>query len=163
MNIEKHLDKKHMKEESLRSTLIGAWALVSYETKNAAGKSSYPMGKDAQGIIMYTPDGYMSAQIMKPGTPLFKNSDLSVATDAEYARAAASYLAYSGPFYVDEKTKTLKHAMTVSLFPNWLGQVQVRLVRYEEGLLHLGAEGPILINGEMQDTFLIWKKEPINI
>ena len=151
-----------MGNESLRSTLIGAWALVSYETKNAEGKPSYPMGTDAQGIIMYTPDGYMSAQIMKADRPLFKNNDLNVATDAEYSRAAASYLAYSGPFYVDEETKTLRHSMTVSLFPNWLGQVQVRLVKYEDGLLHLGAEGPILINGELQDTFLIWKKEPIN-
>ncbi|MDB5143438.1 MAG: lipocalin-like protein [Mucilaginibacter sp.] len=151
-----------MKDDSLRSTLIGAWSLVSYETKNAEGHADNPLGKDAQGIIMYTPDGYMSAQIMKADRPLFKNSDLNVATHDEFANAAASYLAYSGPFYVDEEKKSLRHAMTVSLFPNWLGQVQVRLVSLEDGLLHLGADGPILINGEMQDTFLVWKREPVN-
>jgi hypothetical protein len=48
----------------LRDQLIGAWKLVSYEEKPVDGSaSSFPMGEKPMGIIMYTPDGYMSAQL----------------------------------------------------------------------------------------------------
>ena len=54
--------------QSLREQLIGAWTLVSYEERPVDGSPSfYPMSEQPVGIIMYTPDGYMSAQLMKPG------------------------------------------------------------------------------------------------
>lgn len=47
---------------SLREQLIGAWELVSYSAYLPSDKSNaiFPMGENAGGIIMYTPDGYMS-------------------------------------------------------------------------------------------------------
>ena len=32
---------------------------------------NYPTGESPMGIIMYTPDGYMSAQLMRPETGSF--------------------------------------------------------------------------------------------
>ncbi len=56
----------------LRERLIGAWKLVSYVEEPVDGSAPfYPMGEEPQGIIMYTPDGYMSAQLMHPGRPKF--------------------------------------------------------------------------------------------
>ena len=47
--------------EKLRDQLIGAWKLVSYVEKPIDGSAPfYPMGENPMGIIMYTPDGYMS-------------------------------------------------------------------------------------------------------
>ena len=41
---------------------------MSYVEKPVDGSAPfYPMGEEPQGIIMYTPDGYMSAQLMHPG------------------------------------------------------------------------------------------------
>jgi hypothetical protein len=52
--------------EELRANLVGAWTLESYESRSLDGSGvTYPLGPDAQGIIMYTPDGYMSAQLMR--------------------------------------------------------------------------------------------------
>ena len=46
----------------LRDQLIGAWKLVSYVEKPVDGSAPfYPMSERPLGIIMYTPDGYMSA------------------------------------------------------------------------------------------------------
>jgi len=70
----------------------------------------------------------MSAQMMVKGRSLFEVNDLNAATKDEHAAAAATYLAYSGPFYVNEEKNSLQHEMTVSLFPNWLNNVQTRLV-----------------------------------
>ena len=56
---------------SFRDQLLGSWTLVSYTAHaptNPADKV-HPMGPNATGIIMYTPDGYMSAQLQTPGTP----------------------------------------------------------------------------------------------
>ena len=88
----------------------------------------YPMGEEPQGIIMYTPDGYMSAQLMHPGRPKFRSGDWLRGSDEEIKEEALGYIAYSGPFHTDEEKQTLTHSMFVSLFPNWLGQTQPRVV-----------------------------------
>ena len=111
--------------KGLRDQLIGAWKLVSYEERPVDGSPSfYPMSEKPMGIIMYTPDGYMSAQLMRPGRRKGSSGDMFKGALEEYADEAIGYLAYSGPFHVDEVTSTLTHSMTVSLFPGWLGQTQ---------------------------------------
>jgi hypothetical protein len=47
---------------SLRESLIGAWRLVScVETDIKTGAVYRTMGDKPEGLILYTPDGYMSA------------------------------------------------------------------------------------------------------
>jgi Lipocalin-like domain len=49
----------------MRDHLIAAWELVSYVEKPLNGSLlNYPMGESPMGIIMYTPDGYMSATLL---------------------------------------------------------------------------------------------------
>lgn len=104
--------------EGLRTQLIGAWKLVSYQELPVDGSEPFePLDHEPQGIIMYTPDGYMSAQLSKPNRPTFASGDWFDATTEDYVTEAKSYIAYSGPFYVDEDKQTLSHSMFVSLFP----------------------------------------------
>lgn len=47
---------------SLRDQLIGAWTLVSYVEKPVDRSAPFhPFGETPNGIIMYTPGGFMSA------------------------------------------------------------------------------------------------------
>ena len=47
--------------DDLRTNLIRAWKLQTYETRSIDGSNvTYPLCVDAQGIIVYTPDGYMA-------------------------------------------------------------------------------------------------------
>lgn len=87
-------------KDSIRSKLIGAWELVEYRAILESDPSDiiYPMGRDCNGIIMYTPDGYMSAQLQIPGQPPFKVNDLNGGSTEELAEAGKNYLAYTGPF-----------------------------------------------------------------
>ena len=55
----------------LRDKLVGAWELVSYVERTALMAQSISDGEDAQCLIMYTPDGYMSAQIQSAGRPKY--------------------------------------------------------------------------------------------
>jgi hypothetical protein len=62
--------------KTLREQLIGAWKLVSYVEKPVDGSDPiYPMGEKLEGTIMYTPDGYMSVQMMQPGRAKFASGD----------------------------------------------------------------------------------------
>ncbi|MBT2668546.1 lipocalin-like domain-containing protein [Bacillus sp. ISL-4] len=135
----------------MREQVIGTWSLVSYETQDADGNVLYPLGKDAKGFIMYNPDGYMSAQLMASGRPAYKSGDLHTGTTAEMAAAAHGYLAYSGPFEVDEEKRELIHHMDVSMNPTWLSQAQPRIAKIE-------GDQVVIYNGLHPEDKLIWKR-----
>jgi hypothetical protein len=87
----------------LRDRLIDAWKLISYEERPVDGSPAlYPMSEEPMGTIMYTPDGFMSAQLMKPDRKLFASGDGFEGTDEEYKEESSTYIAYSGRFHVDE-------------------------------------------------------------
>ena len=145
--------------QGLREQLIGAWKLVSYEERPVDGSPPfYPMSEQPMGIIMYTPDGYMSAQLMKPGRKPFASGDWFKGSPDDYGREATTYIAYSGEFHVDEETRKLTHSMFVSLFPNWTGQTQQRVVTIEGDELHLSSASPIQSSGKTVMSHLKWKR-----
>jgi hypothetical protein len=145
---------------NLREKLIGAWILESYVEHPVDGSAPfYPLGENAKGIILYTPDGYMSAQLMRVGRPEFASGDWFRGTLDEY-RAAAGYIAYSGQFHVDETKGELTHSMFVSFYPNWLDQTQGRTVELNNDELHLGPAAPIQSGGKMVISRLRWRRAP---
>jgi hypothetical protein len=143
----------------LRLALIGTWLLDSYvEIDHETGAQDHPLGVTPQGIIMYTPDGYMSAQLQKSSRRPFVGGDLYEGEPSEYTEAGRTYIAYSGRFFLDEQSKTISHEMTVSFFPNWTGQTQIRLIELEMDRLHLATDGPQRFNGKLKTANLIWKR-----
>ena len=147
---------------TLFEQLVGSWELVSYSVTAADAPVSYPLGEDATGYIMYTPDGYMSAHMMRAGRPEFASGDVRGGTEAEMSAAAAGYLAYAGPFYVDEQAKTLRHHMTVSLFPNWLGNTQERIpvIDGDKLVLSFAQRGA---DGELVTPRMEWRRARPNV
>ncbi|QTO47074.1 lipocalin-like domain-containing protein [Burkholderia latens] len=144
-----------MPASQLRDQLVGAWRLVSYEVRpRDGGTITYPLGRDVRGWILYTPDGYMSAQLMAAGRPPYADGDLHGGSRDERAAAARGYVAYSGPFNVDDNG-TLTHEMDVSLFPNWIGNVQQRVVSVEGNRLQLGTAKPVVVDGRQVDAVLV--------
>ncbi len=152
-----------MSERSLREQLVGAWALSSFVERDIeTGVENRPFGERPLGLILYTPDGYMSAQLQRPDRHAFADGDVLRATSEEYAAAGSSYVAYSGRFYVDEARRSLSHEMTVSFFPNWLGQRQVRLVEVDGKRLQLSTDGPQRFNGVLKTATLTWRRAQPN-
>ena len=143
--------------EDLRAHLIGAWTLESYESRSLDGSGvTYPLGPDAQGIIMYTPDGYMSAQLMRSGRTPFQRDDLHPAEE-ELAAAASGYLTYSGPYTVVNDA-LIAHHVVVSLLPNWVGGTQYRVAHLHGSRLELSLPEPALIHGERRNATLVWRR-----
>jgi hypothetical protein len=144
----------------LHNDVLGTWELVSYtEGDNHGGPVTYPLGPDALGLIMYTGDGYMSAQIMRPDRPAFDRPETGGGTPEQSEAAAAGYLAYSGPFTVNEKTGVLQHQPRVSLLPNWLNLTQIRHSTLDGDHLTLSAITTAPDGVETIST-LVWKRAP---
>jgi len=80
---------------------------------------------------MYTPDGYMSAQISIPGQQKFESG---TASESDWAECGKRYFAYSGPFFVTEEDGKVKlrHNMRIGNRPSMVGDVQLRAWRFEE-------------------------------
>jgi hypothetical protein len=144
----------------LRNDVLGTWELVSYIAQdNHGGPITYPLGPDALGLIMYTADGYMSAQIMRRDRRAFDRPESDGGTAEQAAAAAAGYLAYSGPFEVDEFTGVVHHEVRVSLLPNWLNGTQLRHAKLDGDHLTLSAITEPTAGTEIIST-LVWKRAP---
>jgi hypothetical protein len=130
----------------IRERLVGGWRLVSYTETPHGGQASHPLGDHPLGTILYTPDGYMSAQLAKQGP-----YDGDEQPDA-YA------IAYSGSYTVNEQAKTVDHHLQVSVIPDWVGSTQTRQVQFpEQGRLILTAEGS---PHEGETTTIVWERQP---
>jgi hypothetical protein len=144
-------------DTDLRQYIIGAWILESYESLDLNGSHvGYPLGPDARGIIMYTGNGYMSAQIMRSDRPQFHIGDLSAGNSEELAAAASGYLAYTGPYTVSKDV--ISHHVEVSLLPNWIGGTQYRAAKIGDNHLQLGPTEPTLIDGQPHNARLVWRR-----
>ncbi|GAQ47706.1 lipocalin-like domain-containing protein [Aspergillus tubingensis] len=126
----------------VRETIIGSWRLDSFVSEPLSGEESYnqfPFGKDAQGFIIYTEDGYMSAHLMKPGAPRCATNGFLEAPNDELGVAMKHFLAYAGRFEIHEQADGLylRHNIEVSSYPDWLGTVQERKVWLNGDVLKL--------------------------
>lgn len=96
---------------TLRGDLTGAWELLSFTVSDG----SRPLGNQPQGLILYTGDGHMSAQLT----------------------GGDQHIAYGGRFSVDEETATVHHQVSISTMPELLAAPQFRhaAVRGDELIL----------------------------
>ena len=136
-------------------SLVGTWRLVAWENRDAQGQVTWPLGHDARGYIIYTADGYMSVQIMAASRPAFVAGDLLGGSSAEKAGAAETYTAYVGRY--ERRAGSVIHYVEVSLFPNWVGTQQERLLEISGNRLTLST-APILLGGKQQTAHLIWER-----
>lgn len=103
--------------------LIGAWRLVSWESI-ADGKSSFPFGDGASGLLVYTDTGHMFVFLSQPNREPFSQAEAKAGTAAEKVAAFDACFAYAGTFVVDEER--VIHRVEQCTFPNWIGTEQVR-------------------------------------
>jgi len=129
---------------------------MSWETRSVdRQKISYPLGKDAVGYIMYNEDGYMFVAIMRPNRVRFAAGDLLGGSAEEKAQAANTYVSYCGRY--EFNGDTVIHHVDLSLFPNWVGVEQERLVELRGDRLTLSTR-PILLGGVQRTAHLIWER-----
>jgi hypothetical protein len=107
-----------------RNEILGSWELLTFQARDTAtGEIRHPLGAQPRGLILYTDDGFMSAQLAPSGE----------------GAEIGDYIAYSGPFHVDEEASTVRHDVRMATMPDLLAQPQLRHVQLEPGRLTLSA------------------------
>jgi len=133
-------DTSEPKMTELHQALLGGWLLQSFVSRDAdTGAQQHPFGEHPTGLILYTTDGYMSAQLT-PGE-------------------GGEYIAYGGRFHVDEESATVRHDVLVSTRPELLTQAQFRHARVDGDLLTLSAS-QTSEEGVTTHSRLVWRRNP---
>jgi Lipocalin-like domain len=136
---------------------VGTWRLRSHESRMGDGRVRYPFGRDAQGYLTYTAEGYMSVAIMGTHRPRFlAANDFTEGTSEEQLAAGKQYLSYAGTYELREDGIILHH-VEISLFPNWVGGVQERFYTLEGDRLTLSTR-PLQIRGQFRTSHLVWER-----
>jgi hypothetical protein len=107
--------------------LVGAWELRSCISTLPDGSKEYMYGSAPKGVIMYTPDGWMSCHMAGGG-----DSDPNV--------EMVIYSGYYGPVVMRPADKVVEHHVRHSTSDFMLGTVQERRYRVEGNSLVLSAE-----------------------
>jgi lipocalin-like protein len=137
---------------TVKDRLIGSWRLVSYETRDAAGRTARPYG-DAVGRLSYDALGNMAGQVMRPN-----RAPVQLGTGAAQQIRAAyiGYIAYFGTYEVAPDGRSVTHHVEGALNPEWVGGDQVRRLRFEGEQLVLSAD--VLKNDDVVTHQLTWER-----
>ncbi len=146
----------------LKEKLLGTWKLASFTGTDEDGQTVHIMGEDATGFISYSPDGWVSVQMLRANRPRYDIPDTQLGTDEQTLAAARGMFAYAGSFVVEEDNMIVYHELEFSLIPNWIGSRQKRYVSFEDGgsTLILSAD-PVRIgkDGKKRRTALRWIRD----
>ncbi len=112
--------------ESLR--VHGTWDLVRFEVIDPDGFQT-SWGEDASGLLIYTPEGFMSVSIHSKS--IFRTEDAHEILDG--------ILFYSGRYRV--QSGEIRHQVLHASDPQRIGSEMVREVRHSDGLMTLTARG----------------------
>lgn len=111
-----------------KAQILGTWKLTSWTRFVDDVEEPGPLGSGAIAIIMYTADGYMCGNGMRPERAKFSSRDFRSGSPEEKASAFESYFGYCGRYEVDESNGVVMHKVEVSSFPNYTGSDQKRFV-----------------------------------
>jgi hypothetical protein len=110
-------------------SLTGTWRLVSMTRVDETGTAHPFWGDQPLGLLIYTSDGHVSAQVYDARRPR-----LGVARDSvtpEAARTAFVGLStYFGTYAIDSEAGTVTHTVEGAMSPDWVGAKMVRSYKF---------------------------------
>lgn len=148
--------------DSQDNPLLGTWHLVRWDITYGDNRlPTLPYGADANGIILYTGDGTMSACIARAGRARLSSDSVRKAPPAEQMAAFESYFQYAGPYSIrgTPGRQQVVHRVTHALNPNFVGTEQIRDIAFaDDGSLTLSASDSVPGSTVARHHRLIWRR-----
>jgi len=146
---------------SLKNEIIGTWKLLSYIEVPVGGEEYlFPIGTTPKGMLIFSPDGYMSVQISVKNPIKYDSDDRFSATDKKIAARSKQYIAFTGKYTTDNVLSHVIYHIETALNPNWEGVKQVRKLDFEGDILYQKSLEPISSNGQMVHAYMTWQRSP---
>lgn len=135
-----------------KKELIGAWLLRSWQMVDENGNKSFPFEREVKGTLIYSENGYMSANILSMSRKIKIDEGIS---EKSILAGKGVYLSYSGR-YTLFGDKVIHHVM-VSSIREWVGSEQERYFRLEANKLIIDSKTQSK-NGQTGYHQLVWEK-----
>ena len=137
-----------------KQDIVGGWILKEWSI-SSNGRVSHPFGESPVGVLVYTKDDCMSAQLMS-GTDLSLDGAPLRGLGAELNQALVErFFAYAGRYRIEDNT--IIHEVMVSLNPDFVGREQRRAASLQGDCLELtGHESDAA--GRERVHKLVWKR-----
>ena len=135
---------------SLAAALTGTWRLERWEIVYADGRPpECPLGEDAEGFLIYTADGFVSAS-------LARSRRIPLAHDDVDAKAGAfdAYFGYAGRYTV--RDGTVIHRIAIAPNPALTGVETLRNVHLDGNRLTLS--GPDFAATSPRTHRIAWRR-----
>lgn len=136
--------------------LLGGWSLIRWDAAVDGQPAGYPMGPDARGLLLYGPDGTVSAILHTAARPAFGTRLLRQGSAQEQQAAALTYVSYAGAWEL--RDEQVHHHVEHSLFPDWVGTDLVRAVSWRGGDLVLTTLPEHTRSGKLVVNRLRWRR-----
>jgi len=146
-----------LRGSSLGLHLVGVWNLRNYTNIHKGGREVQPFGASPVGLLVYTSNGFVSAQLMDPRRRPSQSGDWDNRTPEEYQEFGNGYIGYCGHYEIDENHATVTHLPSVAFVPNLVGQRLLRQVALEDNRLTLKASYT-LADGSSATSLLEWSR-----
>ncbi|WP_339630735.1 lipocalin-like domain-containing protein [uncultured Sneathiella sp.] len=130
-----------------RDDLIGTWRLKSWTSLKNGEPVGYPMGEDAKGQIIYSPEGRMSGFLMRRD---FAEQSRDTAASPDIC------LAYGGDFRVEGDD--VIHDVDVATVPYWIGNPLIRKVALQGADVLLKTKPETTSSGNTYEHHLLWER-----
>ncbi|HLH98979.1 MAG TPA: lipocalin-like domain-containing protein [Xanthobacteraceae bacterium] len=115
--------------KALKDQLVGTWRLLIADAVNPDNSQTPQFGPNPEGILIFTPNGHYSLQIMRYNRPKFAANDRTKGTADENKAAISQMASHFGTYTVDEANKTITFRIEGSAYPNWEGTTQTRMIK----------------------------------
>lgn len=127
--------------------LVGAWTMLRWTALKNGQADGYPMGKDAQGQIIYAAQGRMAALLMRAD---FKDKPQGSLADAD------SSIAYGGTYRIEGDQ--VVHDVAFASLPHWIGTPLVRTMAWQDDDLLLKTAPQVSKSGNRYEHELLWRR-----
>ena len=145
-----------------RKRFVGVWTLESFTERSDGAEESAPLGEEPQGFLIYTTDGFVSAQLMRAKREPLKTDPWETEDAGNSAVLTKDYIAYCGRYEIDEEGSEVIHVPLVALVPNLIHQEQHRAFIFHEEKLTLVTTRR-RSNGSVVASTLRWRRSPPEI
>ena len=125
---------------------VGTWSLESFSEQTEHLELNQPLGPNPSGLLMYTEEGFVSAQLMRINRRELSGNPWDRTHASDLSELAEGYIAYCGRFAVNEESRQVIHTPLVALIPNRISRAQLRtyVLGAHQLILettHIGADG----------------------
>jgi hypothetical protein len=132
--------------EDAGNSLVGAWKLISVETRRTDGTVSPLYGVATSGVLVYDRSGQMSAHLMDLSIQRCGTMDRRKCPDAVARNAFDNYLGYWGRYELLPGQNVVVHHVEGASHPDWIGTDQKRYFELSGNRVMISTP-PMMIRG----------------